>query len=50
MFRSVSLILLAFVISVPERADAASVDQDFYRGKNVRIIVGFAAGGGFDAG
>ncbi len=49
MFRSVSLILLAFVISVPERTDAASVDQDFYRGRNVRIIVGFAAGGGFDA-
>jgi tripartite-type tricarboxylate transporter receptor subunit TctC len=49
MFRSVSLILLAFVISMPERTDAASVDQDFYRGKNVRIIVGFAAGGGFDA-
>jgi len=49
MFRSVSLILLAFVISVPERAAAAFLDGDIYRGKNVRIIVGFAAGGGFDA-
>jgi tripartite-type tricarboxylate transporter receptor subunit TctC len=24
-------------------------DQEFYKGKTVRIIVGFAAGGGFDA-
>jgi len=35
---------LALVASAP--ANAAS--DDFYRGKTIRIIVGFAAGGGFD--
>ncbi len=28
---------------------AAAADQDFYRGKTIRFVVGFAAGGGFDA-
>src|SRR6266511_2282795 len=27
---------------------AASTDGDFYRGKVIRILVGFSAGGGFD--
>ena len=27
---------------------AAAAEQEFYRGKTIRIIVGFAAGGGFD--
>ncbi len=29
-------------------APAQSASDDFYRGKNIRIVVGFAAGGGFD--
>ena len=29
-------------------APAKSASDDFYRGKNIRIVVGFAAGGGFD--
>src|SRR5512145_3020879 len=38
-----------FVLSIPARsARAAAADQDFYRGKTIRIIVGFSAGGGFD--
>lgn len=38
------------VAKAPEKAafDAKAVEE-FYRGKTVRIIVGFAAGGGFDA-
>ena len=29
-------------------ANAAAAADDFYRGKSVRIVVGFSAGGGFD--
>ena len=36
-------------IFLPRWAYAASADETFYRGKTIRIIVGFAAGGGFDA-
>ncbi len=42
------LLLLAFIFA-PVRVQAAAADQDFYRGKTIRIAVGFAAGGGFDA-
>lgn len=49
MIKATSL-LLFFVALLPTRAaSAASADESFYRGKNIRIIVGFAAGGGFDA-
>jgi tripartite-type tricarboxylate transporter receptor subunit TctC len=30
-------------------SEAAAAEQEFYKGKTVRVIVGFAAGGGFDA-
>jgi tripartite-type tricarboxylate transporter receptor subunit TctC len=44
------MLVALFLISIPDgSAGAASADQDFYKGKNIRIIVGFAAGGGFDA-
>lgn len=43
MFAFVALAALAVVRS----GEAASVEE-FYRGKNVRIVVGFSAGGGFD--
>jgi tripartite-type tricarboxylate transporter receptor subunit TctC len=44
------MLVALFLISIPDgSAGAASTDQDFYKGKNIRIIVGFAAGGGFDA-
>ena len=36
-----------FVLSFIAAGNAASV-EDFYRGKSVRIVVGFSAGGGFD--
>jgi len=46
----VSLYLLGAVTQV---LAAAAFDEkavaDFYRGKTVRIIVGFSAGGGYDA-
>ena len=42
------LILLAVaLIASSETANAASAD-DFYKGKTIRIVVGFSAGGGFD--
>jgi tripartite-type tricarboxylate transporter receptor subunit TctC len=39
-------IVLGFVLLAV--APAKSASDDFYRGKNIRIVVGFAAGGGFD--
>jgi len=40
-------IVLGFVLLAV--APAKSASDDFYRGKTIRIVVGFAAGGGFDA-
>lgn len=41
------LIALAFVWSV-KPSSAASPDDGFYRGKTIRLIVAFSAGGGYD--
>ena len=49
MTKLISLALLLSSIMSAASAYAASADDNFYRGKNIRIIVGFAAGGGFDA-
>jgi tripartite-type tricarboxylate transporter receptor subunit TctC len=38
-------VLLTFLLISPTRA----VAKDFYQGKTIRFIVGFAAGGGYDA-
>ena len=38
---------LVGALSLSAAVQAASV-EDFYKGKNVRIVVGFSAGGGFD--
>ncbi len=47
---SLVLLLAFFAVLLPSRAaSAASADENFYRGKSIRIVVGFAAGGGFDA-
>ena len=43
---SIAILLLTFA---PRSALAAAPDQDFYRGRTIRVVVGFAAGGGFDA-
>lgn len=48
MFRTISLLFLVVLLS-SRTAYTASTEENFYRGKNIRIIVGFAAGGGFDA-
>jgi tripartite-type tricarboxylate transporter receptor subunit TctC len=48
MIKIVSLLSAFLFVSVPHGSQAASGDQDFYKGKTIRIIVGFAAGGGFD--
>ncbi|MGH7853155.1 MAG: Bug family tripartite tricarboxylate transporter substrate binding protein [Candidatus Binatia bacterium] len=49
MFKIIGLLISSVLIAAPHSVHAAAADQDFYRGKNIRIIVGFAAGGGFDA-
>jgi tripartite-type tricarboxylate transporter receptor subunit TctC len=49
MLRRVGLLSLLIIVLASSRAYGASTEQDFYRGKTIRIIVGFAAGGGFDA-
>jgi tripartite-type tricarboxylate transporter receptor subunit TctC len=39
-----AIIGLVILVAAP----AKSASDDFYKGKTIRIIVGFAAGGGFD--
>jgi tripartite-type tricarboxylate transporter receptor subunit TctC len=46
MFKRVGFLLAAAVL-LPSLLFGAAAD-DFYRGKNIRIVVGFSAGGGFD--
>ena len=45
-FAFLSLVVLATLF--PNQARAAAAADSFYRGKTIRVIVGFAAGGGFD--
>ena len=49
MLGIVALFFSLIFIALPRSAHAAAADTDFYRGKTIRFIVGFAAGGGFDA-
>jgi len=37
-----------FILGSMGRAEAGSAGDDFYRGKVIRIVVGFSPGGGFD--
>jgi tripartite-type tricarboxylate transporter receptor subunit TctC len=46
MGTKLSLLAIALILSF-DTAGAASAD-DFYKGKTIRIVVGFSAGGGFD--
>lgn len=48
MRRSVRYLTLAIAVLVLSAGAADATTHDFYKGKTVRIIVGFAAGGGFD--
>jgi tripartite-type tricarboxylate transporter receptor subunit TctC len=47
MARFAAALLALITIVQAQSVNAASAD-DFYRGKTIRVIVGFAAGGGFD--
>src|SRR5258705_10049038 len=49
MGKIVGITVLMFATLTLKSAHAASAEENFYRGKGIRIIVGFAAGGGFDA-
>ena len=49
MLKIASVLMSLALVAVPHAALAAAADQDFYRGKTIRFVVGFAAGGGFDA-
>ena len=46
--KRILLLAIAIGIATVTNGSAASTDGDFYRGKVIRIIVGFSAGGGFD--
>jgi tripartite-type tricarboxylate transporter receptor subunit TctC len=46
MWKRFTFLAIALMVRVTT-ADAASAD-DFYKGKTIRIVVGFSAGGGFD--
>jgi tripartite-type tricarboxylate transporter receptor subunit TctC len=48
MTRIAAFLVGVISFCVPAGAQAASAEQDFYKGKTGRVIVGFAAGGGFD--
>jgi tripartite-type tricarboxylate transporter receptor subunit TctC len=48
MSRFAFLLLAILTTVIPRQAGAAAADESFYRGKTIRLIVGFAAGGGFD--
>ena len=39
---------LGLIVLVAATWAAASAQDDFYRGKTIRIVVGYSAGGGFD--
>src|SRR6188474_2146694 len=41
-------LVLIVIFTMATDIRAAAVGEDFYRGKVIRIIVGFSAGGGFD--
>ena len=49
MLRLVIVLFSLVATFTPRSAYTATADENFYRGKTIRIIVGFAAGGGFDA-
>jgi tripartite-type tricarboxylate transporter receptor subunit TctC len=49
MSKTAGLALLGLIILASQSAYGAVANDDFYRGKSIRISVGFAAGGGFDA-
>jgi tripartite-type tricarboxylate transporter receptor subunit TctC len=48
MFKVFAVVFMLFLISLADRSAGAASADDFYRGKTIRIIVGFSAGGGFD--
>ncbi|MBI2363582.1 MAG: hypothetical protein HYV01_01050 [Deltaproteobacteria bacterium] len=47
MLKNLSTLLTIALLLLPASASAAAAD-DFYKGKSIRIVVGFSAGGGFD--
>ncbi len=47
LLRSISAVLLAFCVT-SLTAHAQTADTAFFKGKTIRLVVGFSAGGGFD--
>ncbi len=47
MLKNLSTLLTIALLLLPASASAAAADE-FYKGKSIRIVVGFSAGGGFD--
>src|SRR3954452_24856346 len=43
------LIIAAFLVSAPPRANTAEAERAYFTGKTVKMIVGYGPGGGYDA-
>jgi len=48
MRRIDSLVAVTILLLTSSPTFAASADADFFKGKTIRVVVGFSAGGGFD--
>lgn len=48
MFKTVSILVLMLILNVCFAASQALSQDDFFKGKTIRIVVGFSPGGGFD--
>jgi tripartite-type tricarboxylate transporter receptor subunit TctC len=49
MFKGIGLVLYVFLTPATLIVAASTEAQDFYRGKTVRLVVGYAPGGGYDS-
>lgn len=49
MAKIAGLFIALLLVGTANTIQAGSAEQSFYKGKTIRLIVGFAAGGGFDA-
>ena len=49
IWRSALAFAIAVLVAMQAASASAETDEEFYRGKTLRVIVGFPAGGGFPA-
>ena len=49
MDKRLSALNFVSALAITAAASTAALGQEFYQGKTIRVVVGFSAGGGFDA-